>query len=948
MSAGSYALGKFTLNKIAAAAAFSALAVLPVSSWALGLGKLNVQSALGEALRAEIDVTSLSGEEGGSLQVRVATPETYRAAGVDYNQVLGATSIVLQHRADGRPYLRISSDRTVQEPFVDVILDLSWSSGRLVREYTLLFDPPSNRSSAQTTSPVIDAPASPVAAPSPMPVTAPETTPAVEAPVAKSSAPKAVAQTPAEAAKARKVAAAAAKAAAAASAASAAAEAAEAKAKVAPAESKAETKPESAAAQADTIRVKSGDSLSRIAEHNLKSGVSLDQMLVGLYRNNPQAFLGNNMNRLKSGVVLNVPTEEQAKAMSKDEAHQVIMAQSADFAAYRQHLAGAVEAKRPDEPMRQAKGKVEAEVEDRKQSTSPAPDKLTLSKGGLNSSSKNAAEDRLAKTRSKAEEAARVAELSKNLDDLRKLKEKTAAASTPAKAVPVPAPAPVVPSKPAPAPVAPSKPAVVVPPAPAPEPSKPVAAVPAPAPASATIAEAVASAASSAEAGASAATAVADQASAAEAPASSIRPRVHVPIAPPMPEPEQPGFLESLNPMLLAAGGAGLALIAGALMYFRSRRRGDTGETSFLESRLQPDSFFGASGGQRVDTRDATGGPSSMSYSLSQLDAIGDVDPVAEADVYLAYGRDLQAEEILKEALRSTPDRLAVRTKLLEVYAKRRDTKGYEQLATQLFNLTGGQGEDWLKAQEMGLGIDAENPLYQPGGQPSATPLSIEPANDMLGASTIPHSVMPAPSMLDTAMPPAPAAATVDDESGVDLDLDISAPMPLGEVSDSVSPVTTEAGDLPPLELPDVATTVIQPKATPADSGLMDLPSLEPVSAAPADHGGLDFDLDETTQANPSPAPAPAAFDLNSISLDLDAPAAPASAEAAADDWLGEATPEPSASPADPMTRKFELAEEFRQIGDVDGARELLQEVLENSQDGGLKSKAQAMLDSLG
>jgi pilus assembly protein FimV len=64
-----------------------------------------------------------------------------------------------------------------------------------------------------------------------------------------------------------------------------------------------------------------------------------------------------------------------------------------------------------------------------------------------------------------------------------------------------------------------------------------------------------------------------------------------------------------------------------------------------------------------------------MTYSLSQLDAIGDVDPVAEADVYLAYGRDLQAEEILKEAMRSSPERLAIRTKLLEVYAKRRDTK---------------------------------------------------------------------------------------------------------------------------------------------------------------------------------------------------------------------------------------------------------------------------------
>ena len=91
-----------------------------------------------------------------------------------------------------------------------------------------------------------------------------------------------------------------------------------------------------------------------------------------------------------------------------------------------------------------------------------------------------------------------------------------------------------------------------------------------------------------------------------------------------------------------------------------------------------------------------------MSYSLSQLDAIGDVDPVAEADVYLAYGRDLQAEEILKEAMRSNPERMAMRTKLLEVYAKRRDTKGFELLAGQLFALdrartarTGTRRRNW-------------------------------------------------------------------------------------------------------------------------------------------------------------------------------------------------------------------------------------------------------------
>ncbi|MBH1986613.1 MAG: hypothetical protein I8H76_04785, partial [Burkholderiales bacterium] len=169
----SLSAGRFVLNRVAVAAAVSALSALPVASWALGLGKLNVQSSLGEGLRAEIDVTSLTGEEGATLQVKVATPETYRAAGVDYNAVLSSTAITLQRRADGRPFLRITSDRPVQEPFVDVILDLNWSSGRLVREYTLLFDPPVSRAAAPApvTAPVMDAPAPARAAAEPAPGT---------------------------------------------------------------------------------------------------------------------------------------------------------------------------------------------------------------------------------------------------------------------------------------------------------------------------------------------------------------------------------------------------------------------------------------------------------------------------------------------------------------------------------------------------------------------------------------------------------------------------------------------------------------------------------------------------------------------------------------------------------------------------------------------------------
>lgn len=432
---------------------------------------------------------------------------------------------------------------------------------------------------------------------------------------------------------------------------------------------------------------------------------------------------------------------------------------------------------------------------------------------------------------------------------------------------------------------------------------------------------------------------VADAASDVASEASAALPAVPAPVSVPTPPPAapEPGFLESINLMAVAAGGAAVALLAGGLMFLRSRRRAETGETSFLESRLQPDSFFGASGGQRVDTRDATGGPSSMSYSLSQLDAIGDVDPVAEADVYLAYGRDLQAEEILKEALRSTPDRLAIRTKLLEVYAKRRDTKGFEQLASQLYSLTQGEGEDWARAQELGLGIDPENPLYQPGGQPAEAPLSVEQPADGLGASTIPHSVMPAPSILDSVAPSAPENLAASGD-GVDLDLDISSPAPLDEVNDSVAPPVTAAGDLPPLELPEFgsdlpsAPTQASPAEAPLEFGV-DLPSLEPTSSPAADAQGLDFGV----EAPSAPAPAPA-FDLGDLSLDLDTPAAPA--PAAEPDQAGDLA-------ADPMARKLELADEFRQIGDADGARELLQEVVEQAQDAGLKARAQSMLDSL-
>jgi pilus assembly protein FimV len=729
------------------------------------------------------------------------------------------------------------------------------------------------------------------------------------------------------------------------------------------------------AAEADRqVRVRSGDTLSRIAQKETPDGVSLDQMLVGLYRSNPQAFAGNNMNRLKSGVVLNVPSADELRAVSQPEARRIIQAQSADFSAYRQRLAEAAGTAAQAQPERQASGKVEAEVKDRQQAAVTSPDKLTLSKGGMTAQKGAAAEDKLAQARAQKEEAARVAELNRNLEELRKVREKAEAdKAAAAKAAADKAAADkLAAEKAAAAKLAADKAAAdkIAADKVAAEKAAADKAAADKLAAEQAAAKAAAAAASAASAPASAvvidmaasdaaATQTADAASEAVsqvAQAPSLP--VPVPVAPPVPvAEEEPGFLQSLNPMLLAGAGAGVALLAGLAMFLRSRRRSETGETSFLESRLQPDSFFGASGGQRVDTRDATGGPSSMSYSLSQLDAIGDVDPVAEADVYLAYGRDLQAEEILKEALRSNPERLAIRTKLLEVYAKRRDTKGFEALAIQLYQLTGGVGEDWAKAQELGMGIDPENPLYQPGGQPPVAALAAAAtAAEPLGASTVPHSVMPTPSTLDTFAPtdleaaPVAAPASVAATDLSDVDLDISAPAPLDAVTDSVSPPITEAGSLPELrtDLPELGGAVAETAPAVLDAPA-EVPRDEPAS--------LDFDLtlDEPAPAAPSaPAePAPvSSFDFGSISLDLDEPGKGEPGGEVVEPSLMDAEPDTASGQLDqvsddPMVRKFELAEEFRQIGDVDGARELLQEVVDTATDAALKAKAQAMLDNL-
>jgi pilus assembly protein FimV len=786
----------FVSRTVLVLSALAALGAPVFDAQALGLGRLNVQSALGEGLRAEIDLISLSAEESASLSVRIASPEAYRQAGVDYSAVLAGTRAVVVQGADGRASLRLSSDRAVQEPFVELILELNWTSGRLVREFTLLFDPPGARGAVQ-------APVAPVISAAP-PAATPKTLPAAPAasaePVAPAAASAVVAAPPRPAAQAM------------------------------PAKPNALVPDAAASSTGQRYPVRSGDTLYGVAGRLQSPGVSLDQMLVGLYRANPEAFIERNVNRLRAGVVLAVPTADEVRDLSNADLQRLISAQSIDFGAYRSRLAQGAPQAQAQDPGRQAQGKLRAAVDDRKQSGAASPDKLKLSGGAASSP-----EAEIARAAESRDNAARVAELSRNVDALKMLQQGAAAVN----AVPASGAASAPPAASAPLPA----------------------------------------------------------------------------------DPAQGGMIDSLaaQPWLLPGAGVLALLLAGIGAWrLRGRFGKAAGETSFLASREQADSFFGASGGQQVDTRDATRA-STLGYSLSQIDAIGDVDPVAEADVYLAYGRDLQAEEILKEALRNTPDRMAVRIKLLELYAKRGDSKAFELLATELLAMSHGVGEDWARAQSLGQQFDPDNALYQAGGRPE--PHEGQPSSGGLLGASAPRLALdqPVQAAENLALPELAAG-------GLDLDLD------LGPSADDLV-VQPAAGALPSVDLGLDFEFEDRPPQ-PSGDAIPRAPSLDIDALAMT----LDDDEDEDTKPGELDDAGDTVLDFGRFP-DL-ASGLPADEDSiAAGDLDGFAA-------GDPLLRKLELAEEFRQIGDLDGARDLLEELLVKAS-GSLRDRAQAMLDAM-
>ncbi len=380
--------------------------------------------------------------------------------------------------------------------------------------------------------------------------------------------------------------------------------------------------------------VQRGDTLAKIAREVKPEGVSLDQVLVALFSHNKDAFEGGNMNRLMAGKILSIPAAEAASSVSQSEAKKTVVAQSADFEAYRRKLAGAVATAVPKEtPAKQSvSGKILPRVEDKAQAKAAGSDKLevsTAAKDGKTAAGKAGSvrmtaieEDLVARDKALKEANSRIAELEKNLNDLRKLVElksqgmvdlqKQAEAQAVKPATPaVPAPALPAAAAPVKATEQPVTPAVAVAEASKGEPvvDKPV-----------------------------------EQAPSKPAPPLKLAPPAK-PLLPPAPP---PSFVED-NPALVYGGGGIIALLLGYLGFSVWRRRQlaafSESDHTVIEPNVPAHSVFGATGGQSVDTSQSSLTTDFSQSGMAALDSDEGVDPVAEADVYMAYGRDTQAEE---------------------------------------------------------------------------------------------------------------------------------------------------------------------------------------------------------------------------------------------------------------------------------------------------------------
>ncbi|MFV3368049.1 FimV/HubP family polar landmark protein [Pseudomonas sp. NY15435] len=926
---------------------------------ALGLGDIHLRSALNQPLDAEIDLVEVRDLSAAEVIPKLASPEDFNKAGVDRQYFLTGLKFTPIVKPNGKSVIRVTSDRPVQEPYLNFLVEVMWPNGRLLREYTVLLDPPLY--SPQTAAAV---PRAPMAVPAP--VVRPSAT-AAPRPVA---AP-APARSPAPAAAA----------------------------------------PSSRRIDGNEYRTGKNDTLWEIAARARPDGsVSVQQTMLAIQDLNPDAFLGGNINRLKSGQVLRLPDAEQIKARTQPTAEAEVKQQYTAWREGRSLPAGG--ARQLDATPRANAGNAPAQAETKDSLRLLSGENGKAKGGDKGSKDGQAVADKLAVTkesldstrRENDELTGRMTDLQSQMDKLQKLialkdaqlaklqselgSDKGAAANgaavsvpgTDSAAQPVTPPAPAAEQPVAPAPAGDAG----TPPAPAAE------AQPQPAPAPVAPAP------------------VAEAKKPEPAPAPVAAPAVQ----------SEASFLDEVlaNPIWLGAiaGSALLALLV--LLMIISRRRAAKEQESLAayavddEPHLDDDLTLA---GSELDTLDVPQAAevAAPAQAAPERVAAQTSDALGEADIYIAYGRFNQAAELLQGAIYDEPQRTDLRLKLMEVYAEIGDREGFARQENELREIGGAEPQvEQLKSRYPGMVVLAA----VGGGLAAAAATSDDDldgfslddfAIDSPSANSPAAAVEPAvqphgdlDDAFDLALddlelgddkPAAPAAAQDDELSfgSVDLDDDLTlggspAAAPSTKVEDDFAfdldlPEAPAAKAEAPSLVDDLSDFSLDldkdlekdgpsTLASAEDDFLLGLDddtaslsgvspeefSLDIESKAPqADDLPDDFDL---SLADDEPAPAKAddsfAAQLDEVSAELDRlsaqndePQAPVESLAeesfaASDlDLPGESADDEDdfdfLSGADEAATKLDLARAYIDMGDTEGARDILDEVLTEGND---------------
>jgi pilus assembly protein FimV len=465
------------------------------------------------------------------------------------------------------------------------------------------------------------------------------------------------------------------------------------------------------------------------------------------------------------------------------------------------------------------------------------------------------------------------------------------------------------------------------------------------------------------------------------APKPKPKPKV---VAPP---PPPPSLVDQVldEPLYLGAGVVAIALLAFLAFRMVRSRRSDDYDDIAAEKKTSDVGAFAATG------TDATGAMAAAARVAQQAQIAEEVDPLAEAEIYLAYGRDGQAEEILKEALQNQPRRYEIHLKLLEIYAKRKDVASFDPIARDLQQSTGGKGEVWQQAARLGYQIDPANPRYL-AGKPSGAEVAAAAAAAAAtggGDKTLDFQI--------DALEPAPEIGTLtdidagfgrrfattgaasanerldlnigaEDERAVGTKTDIDLGRLGGQANASAIDVDLDSlgaqrASVPDIDLSGDRTTQVAPMdfqldlpAEPEDKTESQFAQADSVDfdlklddfggpgSPTASNTGVDFDIDQISLESGSVGKSEPVFDLgssagpipeidlSSISLDLGGEHT-ATGGAHDEKWYDVQT-------------KFDLAKAYQEMGDKEGAREILREVIAEG-DTEQKSAAEKVLETL-